>query len=86
MDVPTTGKCFGFGRSKTYALARSGKFPVLGLPFGGEFRVTRASILACLGITAIRDVGKHYYVIDEYKLALGRDRGSDDDSAERLFP
>lgn len=50
VDIPTAGKCFKMGRSKAYELARSGHFPVDVLPMGATFRVTRASILAKLGI------------------------------------
>ena len=50
VDVPTAGKCLGFGRSKAYELARSGQFPVPVLPIGSTFRVTRASILAYLDL------------------------------------
>lgn len=50
VDIPTAGKCFGLGKSTAYELARAGKFPVPVLPLGKSFRVTRASILACLGI------------------------------------
>lgn len=50
VGITKAGECFGFGRSKSYELARAGKFPVEVLPFGKSFRVTRASILARLGI------------------------------------
>jgi hypothetical protein len=50
VDIPTAGKCFKLGKSTAYELARSGKFPVPVLPLGKSFRVTRASILAYLGI------------------------------------
>jgi hypothetical protein len=50
VDIPTAGRCFKLGRSKAYELARSGKFPVPVLPLGATFCVTRASILAALGI------------------------------------
>ncbi len=50
VDIPKAGECFGIGRSKAYELARSGQFPVPVLPLGDMFRVTRASILAYLGI------------------------------------
>ncbi len=50
VDIPTAGKCFKLGKSMAYELARAGKFPVPVLPLGKSFRVTRASILACLGI------------------------------------
>lgn len=50
VDIPTAGKCFKLGKSTAYELARAGKFPVPVLPLGKSFRVTRASILAYLGI------------------------------------
>jgi len=50
VDIPTAGRCFGLGKSTAYELARAGKFPVPVLPLGKSFRVTRASILAALGI------------------------------------
>jgi hypothetical protein len=51
VDIPTAGKAFGLGRTSSYALARTGKFPVEVLEFGPQsFRVTRASICAKLGI------------------------------------
>ena len=50
VDIPTAGKCFSLGKSTAYELARAGKFPVPVLPLGKSFRVTRASILAYLGI------------------------------------
>jgi predicted DNA-binding transcriptional regulator AlpA len=50
VDIPTAGRCFRLGKSTAYELARSGQFPVPVLPLGRSFRVTRASILAYLGI------------------------------------
>ena len=50
VDIPTAGPCFKMGKSTAYELARAGKFPVPVLPLGKSFRVTRASILAYLGI------------------------------------
>jgi predicted DNA-binding transcriptional regulator AlpA len=50
VDIPTAGKCFKLGKSTAYDLARRGQFPVPVLPLGKSFRVTRASILAALGI------------------------------------
>jgi hypothetical protein len=50
VDIPKAGECFKMGRSKAYHLARTGQFPVPVLPMGNTFRVTRASILAALGI------------------------------------
>jgi predicted DNA-binding transcriptional regulator AlpA len=50
VPIPEAGQCFGLGKSTSYELARSGKFPVPVLPLGKGFRATRASILAKLGI------------------------------------
>jgi predicted DNA-binding transcriptional regulator AlpA len=50
VDIPTAGRCFKMGKSTAYDLARRGQFPVPVLPLGKSFRVTRASILAYLGI------------------------------------
>jgi len=50
VDIPTAGRCFGIGRTRAYEMARSGKFPCPVLPLDREFRVTRAAILAALGI------------------------------------
>ena len=55
VDIPTAGKCFGLGKSTAYELARAGDFPVPVLPLGKSFRVTRASILAALGIEDAAD-------------------------------
>ena len=59
VDIPTAGKCFGLGKSTAYELARSGKFPVPVLPLGKGYRVTRASILAYLGIEDVPASGDH---------------------------
>lgn len=50
VPIPKAGECFGLGKSTSYELAHSGQFPVPVLPLGKGFRVTRASILAKLGI------------------------------------
>lgn len=50
VDIPTAASCFKMGKSTAYDLARRGQFPVPVLPLGKSFRVTRASILAYLGI------------------------------------
>ncbi len=51
VDIPTAGRCFGLGRTASYTLARTSKFPVEVLPLGPQsFRVTKASICAKLGI------------------------------------
>ena len=59
VDIPTAGRCFKMGRSKAYELARAGQFPVPVLPMGGTFRVTRASILAKLGIEDVSAAANH---------------------------
>ncbi len=51
VDIPTAGRCFGLGRTASYMLARTSKFPVEVLELGAQsFRVTKASICAKLGI------------------------------------
>lgn len=50
VDVPTAGRCFGLGRDGAYRAAQTGTLPVPVLRFGRHLRVTRASILAALGI------------------------------------
>jgi hypothetical protein len=62
VDIPTAGRCFGLGRTASYALARAENFPVEVLELGPQsFRVTKASICAKLGIkdpaTAAADPG-----------------------------
>lgn len=51
VDVPTAGRCFGLGRDASYDLARQGELPVPVLRLGRALRVTRASLLAALGMT-----------------------------------
>ena len=50
VDLPTAGRCFGLGRDASYGVAKAGDFPVPVLKLGKALRVTRASILAALGI------------------------------------
>jgi excisionase family DNA binding protein len=50
VDVPTAGRCLGFGRTKTHELARSGELPVPVLRIGSAYRVRRADLLAYLKI------------------------------------
>ena len=50
VDVPTAGPAWGLGRDTSYDLARQGAFPVPVLRLGSKLRVTRASVLAALGI------------------------------------
>jgi hypothetical protein len=50
VDVPTAGRAFGVGRGESYRMAREGRFPVPVLRIGRYLRVTRATVLAALGI------------------------------------
>lgn len=50
VDVPTAGRCFALGRDAAYDLARRGELPVPVLRLGRRLVVTRASLLAALGI------------------------------------
>ncbi|MFI5495279.1 hypothetical protein [Actinoplanes sp. NPDC051859] len=50
VDVPTAGRCFGLGRNASYELARRDALPVPVLKLGRSLRVTRASLLAALGM------------------------------------
>jgi hypothetical protein len=50
VDVQTAGRAFGIGRDQAYRLAREGHFPVPVLRLGRYLRVTRASVLAALGV------------------------------------
>jgi hypothetical protein len=51
VDVPTAGRAFGVGRDESYRLVREEQFPVPVLRLGRYLRVTRASVVAALGIT-----------------------------------
>lgn len=44
------GRAFTMGRTKSYELARAGKFPCTVLPLGPKFVVPKAEILAALGL------------------------------------
>jgi hypothetical protein len=52
VPVPQAGACWLMGRDLSYQLARSGQFPVPVIRVGRRLVVTRASILAALGIDA----------------------------------
>lgn len=59
VDLRTAGRAFGVGRDQAYRLARENRFPVPVLRLGRRLRVTRASVMAALGIddeapTAVR--------------------------------
>lgn len=57
VDLPTAGRCFGAGRDLSYQLAREGRFPVPVLGVGRRLVVTRASLLAVLGIPDNSEAG-----------------------------
>lgn len=50
---PTAGRAVNLGRTKTFELARAGKFPVPVLRLGNAYRVRSADLLAYLGIEPI---------------------------------
>lgn len=50
VDVPTAGRCWLLGREASYRAARSGEFPVEVIRVGRRLVVTRASVIAALGI------------------------------------
>lgn len=52
VDVRTAGRAWGMGRDQAYKLAREGRFPVPVLRLGRSLRVTRAAVLAALGIAS----------------------------------
>jgi predicted DNA-binding transcriptional regulator AlpA len=53
VDVPTAGRCFGMHRDTAYRRARAGTFPVPVMRVGRRLQVSRAAIMAALGITEI---------------------------------
>lgn len=52
-DVETAGAVLGVGRSKTYALAKRGEFPVRVLRVGRNYVVPVPAILELLGVGAV---------------------------------
>ena len=51
-DVETAGSILGIGRSKAYALAKAGEFPVRVLRVGRSYVVPVPAILEALGVGA----------------------------------
>jgi hypothetical protein len=56
VDLETAGRAFGFGRSRSFELAKAGEFPCKVIPVGHradgtpvKYRVPRSAILAGLG-------------------------------------
>ncbi|WFE67323.1 helix-turn-helix domain-containing protein [Micromonospora sp. WMMD714] len=52
-DVETAGAILGIGRSKAYALAKRGQFPVRVLRVGRSYVVPVPDILELLGVRAV---------------------------------
>lgn len=50
MDLVTAGRAWQLGRTKCHELARADRFPCRVLRVGNQYRVTRADLLASLGI------------------------------------
>lgn len=50
MDLVTAGRAWRLGRTKCHELARADQFPCRVLRVGNQYRVTRADLLASLGI------------------------------------
>lgn len=50
VGVVQAGRCWGLGRDAAYDLARAGDYPVPVLRLGHRLVVTRASVLAALGL------------------------------------
>ncbi|GID26995.1 helix-turn-helix domain-containing protein [Paractinoplanes brasiliensis] len=49
-DIETAGSILGIGRSKAYALAKSGEFPVRVVRVGRSYIVPVAALLELLGV------------------------------------
>jgi hypothetical protein len=50
VDLETAGRAFGMGRTKSYELARQGKFPCRVVTVGPKYRVPKSALLKALGI------------------------------------
>lgn len=51
MDLPTAGRAFRIGMTKSYEMARSGEFPCPVLHLGRFLRVRKADLMHELGLT-----------------------------------
>jgi hypothetical protein len=49
-DLPTAGRAFGMGRSKSFQMASRGEFPCKVLRLGRRLHVTKAHLFTALGI------------------------------------
>lgn len=50
VDLPTAGRAFGLGRTRTYELMRAGEFPVRIVKLGNKYCVPTEELLKVLGI------------------------------------
>lgn len=50
VDLPTAGRAFGLGRTRTYELMRAGEFPVRVVRLGNKYRVPTAELRKALGV------------------------------------
>jgi hypothetical protein len=50
VDLTTAGRAFGIGRTKSFELARQGRFPIKVISVGAKYRVTRSAIFDALGL------------------------------------
>ncbi len=50
VDLTTAGRAFGIGRTKSFELARQGRFPVKVISVGAKYRVSRTAIFEALGL------------------------------------
>ncbi|MBE1530354.1 DNA-binding protein [Actinomadura algeriensis] len=50
VDVVTAGRALGMGRTKSYELARAGRFPCPVLQVGRSYRVPIVGVLVLLGL------------------------------------
>jgi len=57
VDLGTAGRAFGLGKTKSYELARAGRFPCPMLQLGSSRVVARHHILAALGVEDISSPG-----------------------------
>ncbi|WP_449062541.1 DNA-binding protein [Planomonospora algeriensis] len=54
IDIVTAGRALGFGRTKSYELARTGEFPCRVIRAGRSYLVPTAVLLAVLGLEPLR--------------------------------
>ena len=49
-DLETAGRAWGYGRTKSHQLARSGDFPCAVLRYGKRYVVTKLAVFEALGL------------------------------------